>query len=97
VDGFTLVEVFICLDVGDGGTGEDEDPTGLEDVVRFCDELPPHSDMKERTVKERTERSISECWQDGGLAANGRGRRGGGAIYLFLSAPWSPLSNWRLV
>lgn len=57
VEGFAFVVAFICLDNGDGGAGDGDDAEGLD---RLC-ELPPHSDMKERTVKERTERNISEC------------------------------------
>ena len=45
--------------VGDAGPGEGAADV---DVVVLCWLLaPPHCDMKERTVRERTERSISEC------------------------------------
>lgn len=45
--------------VGDAGPGEGAADV---DVVDLCWLLaPPHCDMKERTVTERTERSISEC------------------------------------
>ena len=47
-----------CGAVGDAGPGE-----GAADEVFVLDwcGLPPHCDMNERTVHERTERSISEC------------------------------------
>jgi len=47
-------EAMGCFPEGDGGAGE----VPAEGVL-LCGELPPHSDMKESTVRER---SISECW-----------------------------------
>jgi hypothetical protein len=46
-----------CGAVGDAGPGEGA--ADVDVVVLGCVE-PPHCDMNERTVKERTERSISE-------------------------------------
>ena len=45
--------------VGDAGPGEGAADVVVDVVVLGC-VVPPHCDMKERTVEERTERSISE-------------------------------------
>lgn len=69
-----------CAGVGDAGAGEG---AADEDVVVLCGE-PPHCDMKDSTVKERTGRSISKVhfWQamDGACCLVKQHRT---TIYLF--------------
>lgn len=44
------IEAVICFADGDGGACDGD--AGVDAVVRRFGELPPHSDMKERTMNE---------------------------------------------
>lgn len=75
--------------VGDAGPGEG----AADDVVVLGCVEPPHCDMKDSTVRERTERSISEVlfcqiWEQRLMSC--RAAAGGcpeTAIYLFWDEP----------
>lgn len=64
------VEAFGTFAVGEDGVGEAPADAGS---LRFG-LLPPHSDIKERTEKERTERNISE-WSSGRAGGEGGTRQ----------------------